>query len=174
MWQRRSSRMLLNHPRLQVIEDQVQLPDGVVVPYLRYKGGDGVTIVCRKDNQILVQREYSYPVNEILLQFPGGKINKNESPLAAAKRELIEESGLEAGTVDLLGWYYPNNRRTNAKMYVIVANTTKEVQKIGGDHEEAIESFWLPIAGLKRMIGNGDITNYSILAAWALFEQKAR
>ena len=45
------------------------------------------------------------------------------------------------------------------------------MQKTGGDAEEDIESFWLPVGKLRYMIAGGEITNFSVLAAWALLEK---
>jgi ADP-ribose pyrophosphatase len=75
-------------------EDDVELPTGKTIKYLHqiYKGDGGVIIICIKHSQVLLQREYSYPVDEILYQFPGGRIEKGESYEDAAQRELAEES----------------------------------------------------------------------------------
>ena len=171
-WKRLDSKVLLNHPRITVVEDLVELPGGQVTSYVRLpSSGDAVTVLCLKDDQILLQREYSYPVGEVLLQFPGGKIERGETPEEAAGRELKEESGFAFSRCESLGWYYISNRRSDAKMYVILAKEITPAQKTGGDAEEDIESFWLPVGKLRYMIAGGEITNFSVLAAWALLEK---
>lgn len=172
VWKRLDSKVLLNHPRITVVEDLVELPGGQVTSYVRLpSSGDAVTVLCLKDDQILLQREYSYPVGEVLLQFPGGKIERGETPEEAAGRELKEESGFAFSRCKSLGWYYISNRRSDAKMYVVLAKEITPAQKTGGDAEEDIESFWLPVSRLKHMIAVGEITNFSVLAAWALLEK---
>lgn len=169
-WKLLGSKIIFDHPRIKIIEDRLELPNAEVISYLRFaSGNNGVTVICIKENKILLQEEYSYPVDENLIQFPGGKINKNEEPYNAARRELIEESGYTFASAKNLGWYYVNNRRTNSKMYVVLAQNIKKVKKQGGDLEEEIKSFWLPINEFKQMISNGLITNYSVLAAWVLY-----
>jgi ADP-ribose pyrophosphatase len=168
-WKRLASKVLLDHPRMKVVEDSVELPSGQVVPYLRQESaGNGITVLCIRDGQILLQREYSYPPDEFLLQFPGGKIEDGETPEQGAARELMEESGFGFSRCERLGCYYVSNRRSDAKMYVVLAKDVTPVAKTGGDLEEYIESFWVPLAKLKQMIADGEITNYSVLAAWAL------
>jgi 8-oxo-dGTP pyrophosphatase MutT (NUDIX family) len=108
---------------------------------------------------------------EVLFQFPGGKIEANETPREAAVRELREESGYAFSECEDLGWYYPNNRRSDAKMHVVLAKDPTPTEKAGGDMEEAIESFWIPLGKLREMIAGGEITNFSVLAAWALLEK---
>lgn len=170
-WTTLDSKVLLDHPRIKIVEDLVQLPGGQVTSYVRFdSAGDAVTVICIGDGQILLQREYSHPPGEFLLQFPGGKIEANETPRDAAVRELREESGFTFTDCENLGWYYINNRRSNSKMYVVLARVVTPAEKAGGDVEEAIDSFWLPVAKLREMIACGEITNFSVLAAWALLQ----
>ena len=166
------SRVLLDHSRMTVVEDRVQLPSGQITSYVRLvNGSDAVTVICLRDDEILLQREYSYPVGEFLLQFPGGKIDVDETPEHAAACELKEESGFAFSKCEDLGWYYINNRRSDAKMYVFLAKDITPSEKTGGDLEEDIESFWIPRGKLKDMIASGEITNFSVLAAWALLKK---
>ena len=119
MWRRRETNVLLKHPRLTVVEDTVELPSGQVVPYLRFDGDEAsVCVICVQDGQVLVAREYSYPPNETLYQFPGGGVNPDEPLPAAANRELAEECGYAAQKLSALGWFYTNNRRSSQKMHV--------------------------------------------------------
>lgn len=67
-------------------------------------------------------------------------------------------------------WYYPNNRRTDAKMHVVIVQDVVISEKTGGDVEEDIRSVWVSVARFKKMIRDGEINNYSVLAAWALFQ----
>jgi len=133
-----------------------------------------VTIICLRDDQILLQREYSYPVGEFLVQFPGGKIEENETPEEAAVRELKEESGIAFSRCEHLGWYYTSNRRSDSRMYVVLAKDMTPTEKTGGDLEEEIDSFWVPLRKLKEMIAEGEIPNSSVLAAWALLAKYER
>jgi len=168
-WKRLDSKVLLEHQRMTIVEDSVELPGGQVVPYLRHESaGDGITVLCIRDGQILLQREYSYPPDEFLLQFPGGKIEDGETPEEGAARELREESGYAFSGCEPLGWCYVNNRRSDAKMYFVLARDVAPVAKAGGDLEEFIESFWVPLGEFEQMIADGEVTNYSVLAAWAL------
>jgi 8-oxo-dGTP pyrophosphatase MutT (NUDIX family) len=168
-WTVLDSKVLLEHPRLKVVEDKVRLPMGQLTDYIRIEGrGAAVTIICIRNRQVLLQREYSYPVGEFLLQFPGGKMEGTETPEEAGSRELQEESGYAFSSCQHLGWFYVDNRRSDAKMHVLLATDVTPVEKAGGDLEEEIETFWLPINLFGEMIARGEITNYSVLAAFAL------
>lgn len=174
MWKKISTKTIFRHPRLTLQEDTVRLPNGSEVPYLKIKPAhDSVTIICTNSGgEVLLQQEYSYPPNAVLYQFPGGKIEANESPERAAKRELLEESGLEVQDLLYLGWYFTNNRRSSEKMHVFLANDPAPSTVIGGDTEEDIVSLWVPQKKFTQMIADGEVINSSMLAAWAIFASR--
>ena len=149
MWKILSSKEVFNHPRLSLIEDMVELPNGKKTDYLKFKddGSCAATIICkREDDKILVQREYSHPPKQKLYQFPGGKIEVNEDIQEGANRELMEETDLKANSLELLGNYLANNRKSTAKMYIYLG-TNLVIESLRGDDEEDIESFWFSESG---------------------------
>ena len=169
-WRTQSSQILFEHPRLTVAEDTVDLPNGKTIQYIHYPyhGHGGVIVVCRRGDNILVQQEYSYPVDEVLYQFPGGKIEASEDVCAAAQRELAEESGIAMTGVRACGWFYADNRRTSAKLHVVYGDYAGANYQHQPDDAEQIISQWVPIDQVAQMIAAGKITNYAMLAAWAL------
>ena len=169
-WQTLKRRVLLRHPRLTVYEDQVLLPNGHKTSYLHHANGllAVMVIAQRADKKILLQREYSYPPNQWLYQFPGGGVENNEALEAAANRELAEEAGY-TGTLSYLGCTILDNRRSDTKHHVYVA-TDLRATEAQGDIEEEIESYWFTEDEIDAMIKNGDIINGSALAGWALYK----
>lgn len=171
MWKKIKSREIFKHPRLTLVEDTVELPDGTLTQYLKFKANNNsAMVICTRDNEVLLQKEYSYPPDEILYQFPGGKIESGETPEDGVIRELAEEAGLKPGSIERIGWFYVDNRRTNSKMFVFVAGDCTKSKKVSGDHEEEITSHWMPIDQIDRLIKDGKIVNYSVLAAWSLYK----
>ena len=84
---------------------------------------------------------------------------------------LAEESNISAEDFQQIGWFYADNRRTNAKLYVVCARGAfQDNYSLQPDETEFISSSWLEINKLEQMISNGQIINYSMLAAWALFK----
>ena len=171
-WRKISSRHILDHPRMQLVEDEVELPSGKKIQYLRQEYSGGVIVICRKGDKILVQREYSYPVDEILWQFPGGKIEADETPEQAATRELAEESGIKAENAKCIGWFYPESRRTNARSFVVECDYVTDDEKARPDDTEFIESEWIENGQISQMIRRGEVRNYAMLAAWGMLQSR--
>ena len=173
-WRMISSRTIFEYSRLTVVEDIVKLPNGNIIRYIHYPycGYGGVVVVCRRGDTILVQQEYSYPVDEVLYQLPGGKIEVGEDACAAARRELAEESGVAMDNLQECGWFYPDNRRTDAKLHVVYGEYAGVDYQHQPDYTEQIISQWLPIADVQSMIDAGKITNYAMLATWAIVDRQ--
>lgn len=170
MWNKVSSRVIFEHKRITLIEDEVELPGGERTKYLKFKsGGKAATIICKRGNKILLQKEYSYPPNKMLFQFPGGSISNDKVPEEGANRELMEESGLKARKIKLLGKYLMDNRRSDTYMYVFLANNF-EKKSLEKDFEEQIETFWLTERQVDKLIRQGGLENGFSLAAWALYK----
>lgn len=172
MWRVLSTKLLFKHPRITLVEDVVELPNGDKTDYLRFENqGDAVTVLCRDEGgRFLLQKEYSHPVKSILWQFPGGKIEGDEDTKEAANRELQEESHLKAEKITILGKYLLNNRRSDAVMHVVLAEDFVEAS-LPPDAEEQIESHWLTQAQIDDLISAGEIQNVHVLAALQLYKQ---
>ncbi len=82
---------------LKVQSDQVRLPSGqpATREYIRHPGAV-VVLPVFDDGSILMERQFRYPLNRVFIEFPAGKIDPGEDPLACAKRELREETGYTA------------------------------------------------------------------------------
>jgi ADP-ribose pyrophosphatase len=173
VWKRLATRELLAHPRLEVFEDDVELPNGYRTTYLRF-GDDGAvaTVLCRDDDgRVLLQRAYSYPPNLVMLELPGGYVPAGEDPAVGANRELMEEAGLSAGRLTLLGTYFSNNRRSGRITHVYLGEDLTEAS-LPGDPEEEIEIAWFTEAEVEELIRSGQVVNQSVLAAWSLYRAR--
>lgn len=93
---------------LEVRRDRIRLPDGgeatrefVVHP------GAVLVVPVLDDGRLVLERQYRYPVRRVMLEFPAGKIDAGETPLATAQRELVEEAGYTAQKWKKLGTIHP-------------------------------------------------------------------
>lgn len=104
-----ASREIFDGRIMHVFEDTVRLPDGNAATreYMRHIGAVCVIPVL-ENGDVLVERQYRYPVGQVLTEIPAGKLDRrDEDRLLAAQRELREETGAEAGEWTSLGLFYP-------------------------------------------------------------------
>lgn len=171
MWRIISSKVIFKHPRITLVEDEVELPNQQRTTYLKFadNGGCGATIIAkRQDGKILVEREYSHPPQRWMYQLPGGGVRADEDIFVGANRELMEECNL-SGDLTLIGKYFMDNRRSAAPMNVFVAQNLKKAP-LDGDLEEEIELYWFSEKEIDELIASGRIDNGPMLAAWAVYK----
>ena len=99
-----SSEQVLKGSFLQVFRDQARLSTGSVVQreYIRHPGAVMV-VPLLAENRFVMERQYRYPLHQVLLEFPAGKIDRGEAPFLTGQRELFEETGYRAGQWALAG-----------------------------------------------------------------------
>ena len=92
-----STELVLDGFFLKVSRDQVRLPDGAITTreFIRHPGAVMI-IPLLDDGSLLMERQYRYPMAQVMLEFPAGKLEAGEQALVCAQRELAEETGYRA------------------------------------------------------------------------------
>lgn len=170
-WKKIGSRKVFSHLRMQLVEDEVILPNGSTAQYLReINKKDYVTVVAQYDEKFVMVYDYSYPNNQMLLQFPEGTVDQGETPEQGAIRELEEETGLHAREMNVVGKTLNHHRRSTAIGFVC---STRDLQNTGITHLEAEESYtktvYLTEKEISQKIATGEIIQKNTLAAWAVY-----
>jgi ADP-ribose pyrophosphatase len=82
---------------LKVQKDTIRLPDGKTTKreYIKHPGAV-VVLPLFEDGSILLERQFRYPLQDVFIEYPAGKIDPNEDSMECAKRELQEETGYTA------------------------------------------------------------------------------
>ncbi|MFC1523130.1 NUDIX domain-containing protein [Elusimicrobiota bacterium] len=90
------------------INDVVELPNGKTATrmYIDHPGAVAIVPFLSKKKVILL-KQYRYPVGKTILEFPAGKLDRGESPLACARRELLEETGYYPKKIKKFTSYWP-------------------------------------------------------------------
>ncbi|MBN8749421.1 Methanol dehydrogenase activator [Xylophilus ampelinus] len=95
--ERVSSQALFKGNFLEARRDTIRLPDGKTATreYVVHPGAV-VVIPLLDDGRIVLERQYRYPVGQVMVEFPAGKLDAGEDPFVCGQRELIEETGYRA------------------------------------------------------------------------------
>ncbi len=121
---------------IEVHHDDILLPNGdeSMREIVFHPGGVCIAAKNEKGEFLLVE-QFRYTFDTVLLEFTAGKLEKNENPLDAANRELIEETGYEALEMTSMGLLYPSPGYLSEIIHLYYAPKTKFVgQKL--DHHE--------------------------------------
>lgn len=124
----------------------------------------GVTIVAIKGDSILFVKQFRYPIKEVVLELPAGKLEKGEAPDIACERELEEETGYRAKHWTSLGFIYTSIGFCNEKLYLYLA---QDLEFVGEhpDEGEILENYEYKITEVEKMIADGRISDAKTICA---------
>ena len=118
--------------------------------------GSAVIIPVFDDGTIALVRQYRHPAVRYLLEAPAGTLRRDEVPEAGAARELKEELGVVAGSLEKLTEFFVSPGFCEEKMWVYLATELKETQQQLED-DEIIEVVRIPFSQALSMITTGEI-----------------
>ncbi len=151
---------------LNVFTDEIELPDGNKAEreYIKHVGAVCI-VALTDDNKVIVERQYRYPMHEVTLEIPAGKLDsKGEDPLEAARRELKEETGAVADKMTYLGKFYPTPAYSDEVIYMFLAEGLHfEEQSL--DEDEFLTVELVPIEELANAITSGEVPDGKTQAA---------
>jgi 8-oxo-dGTP pyrophosphatase MutT (NUDIX family) len=165
-WQTLRSRVIYRNAWLVLREDKVIRPDGREGIYgvVEMRPSCGIVAINR-DDEIALVSQWRYVHGRMSLEIPTGGCEPSEDPLAAAKRELAEETGVRAGSWQPLGTVDNSNGVTTdiAHMFLAGELTAAGPQAAAGD--ERVELVWMPFASAVQGVMAGTITESVSVAA---------
>lgn len=118
-----------------------------------------------KGASVLFVKQFRYPMKEVLLELPAGKLEKGEDPFLAAQRELEEETGYCAKNWTDLGFVYTSPGYSDEKLYLYKAENLYFTQ-CHPDEGEILQPFEIKIDDAVKMINNGEINDAKTLCAF--------
>lgn len=154
------SEAVFQHRWYHLRRDHVALPTGQVLDdYFVSVRPDVVLIFAlTTDQQVLLVRQYKHGIADVLVELPGGVIDAHEkSPLAAAQRELLEETGYAAESFELLAEVADNPTKDTNRISFFLTRNARRVAEQQLDETENIEVLAVPLAELEAWVLNGTI-----------------
>ena len=148
--------------------EQVRYPDGRVADFEFISHNGAVTLVpIEEDENIWLVRQYRHPAGGFLLELPAGMLEKGETPMHCASREVREEIGRAAGELRKLGEFYLAPGYSSEYMHVFLA-TQLTMDPLLADVDEYLEAELHSIEEVLKMVENGEIRDAKTIAALSL------
>ncbi len=170
-WRVLHTRYLLKRWWMNLRVDRVQLPDGTEIEEFHVvEYPDWACVVCLdREGHLVLVRQYRHGIGRTLLECPAGAVGPAEEPLAAAQRELLEETGYAAEEWIYLGRCAPEPSKHTNYAHLFVARGARPVQPPQLDHTEDLSVHRVPIEEAFRQAEDGDLAHGIHLTAlfWA-------
>ncbi|MFR1518632.1 MAG: NUDIX hydrolase [Clostridia bacterium] len=150
----------------------MELPDGKTAgrEIIRHNGGAAIAAVDAQKNILLV-KQFRIAAGTELLEIPAGKLEAGEEPLSCAVRELEEETGCKAGTVQFLFSMYPTPGYCSEQLHIFFADDLK-AGRIHRDEEEFLHVVKVPYDIAYKMVMNGQIRDAKTIAGILAIKEK--
>ncbi|MET0345522.1 MAG: NUDIX hydrolase [Casimicrobiaceae bacterium] len=159
---------------LDVRRDTVTLPDGgtAIREYIVHPGAVLIVPVLA-DGMLVVERQHRYPLNRVFVEFPAGKVDPGETPLATAQRELREEAGYAASIWNRLGLIHPVVSYSTEAIELYVAEGLTHVGR-ALDDGEFLDIVAMSAGTLLTALDRGEITDAKTVAALLMYVRRMR
>lgn len=144
--------------------DDAALPDGRPCKRELVEHPGGAAVLYVKENSVLLVKQFRYAYGEAIYEIPAGKLNIGEDPKLAASRELEEEAGVIAPSLEHIYTIYPTPGYTNEKIYIYYAREAQE-GTAHLDDGEFLNAEYLPLAKVQSLIEAGEIRDAKTIIA---------
>jgi ADP-ribose pyrophosphatase len=166
-----SSTTLVNGDFLSLKHDRVRLSNGIeAVREYVLRPGAVVVVPILPNGNVVLERQFRYPLNQVFIELPAGKIDQDEDILVTGKRELLEETGYTATQWVKLGQQHPCIGYSNEVIHMYMAvGLTAGKRKL--DEGEQLEVYDMHFSACLDMAKRGEITDAKTLIALFLAEK---
>lgn len=135
---------------IEVYEDEFGSITLKEIPY------EAAVMVALENDSLILISQYRAAVDQVIIQLPGGGMNENEDAMEAAKRELLEETGIVCGETVFLGSIQPSACLSNTVTHVYFTNDIVDYRSQMLEKKEAtIQAFYIPVDRAFRNIEQG-------------------
>ena len=162
-WFVRSSAPRHENPYFSVVQSDVVVPGGSHRDYYTIAfPRPAVGIIAKRGNEVLLIYQFRFIIDEFVWAIPSGGVAEGEPPVEAARRELEEETGYTAQSIEPLMHCYASYGCSNQRFEIFVADGLTKLET-GFDPTEVIEVRWFGRKELRELIDrNGVVDNLSL------------
>jgi ADP-ribose pyrophosphatase len=153
---------------LNVFVKKEKLPNGYLASLEVVKHpGAALIIPFLTANKTILLKQYRPVINSYIYELPAGTLNKNETPIKCARREIVEEIGYSAKKISKLGVIFPVPGYSTEKITIFKADGLKK-EKINIQEDEVIHPFIATKKEVKQLFRRGKIIDAKTIAAFAM------
>ncbi|MFQ6332939.1 NUDIX domain-containing protein [Methylophilus sp. 3sh_L] len=169
-----SSAVMAQGKMLTVRYDEARLPNGRVSSreYVTHPGAVAI-VALTQSGEVVLERQFRYPLKQVFIELPAGKIDAGEPVLTTGQRELLEETGYTAKTWVKLGIQHPCIGYSNEVIHMYLA-TELSLGAHARDVDEAMDVMVWPFARVMQAIEDGEITDSKTMSAMLMAERYLR
>jgi len=141
---------------------------GAVTRFSLIQCADWVNVIALTTrDEVVMLRQYRPGIDRVCIEIPGGMIDPGEDPVAAAVRELAEETGYGGGRAELIGRTAPNPALQNNALHTVLVTGVSLVAPARPDDGEVLAVYTAPLAEIHRQIRSGEIEHALVVVAFA-------
>ena len=169
-----SSKEIFRSEIFRLTEDDAIDPGGFEIKRVIVQHrGSAVMMPVDEKKRILLVRQYRLPARSYLWELPAGRLDEGETPLQAAKRELVEETGYRARAWKKLVSFFPSPGYVSEKMHLFLATglTAGEAKPM---EDERIEMRWFTAKEIEQAIRTGKIADAKTMLGYLMWKRQPR
>lgn len=123
------------------------------------------------EGDVVMVRQYRHGIEDLTLEVPGGMVDPDDAhPMAAARREMVEESGYDSDQIVELGKVHPNPAILGNYCHSFLARDVRQVGEPVQHGSEETEVVRIPLARIREMIAGGEIMHALTITAFSFFQ----
>ena len=152
-----SSQLIYEGKVLNLRKDRVELENGNTSYREIIQNKNACCVVAVDDNEnILLVDQFRYAIGRVVTELPAGKMDDGESKEDCCRRELLEETGYIAETIEYVGKFYPSVAYLTEELYVFFAKVKRESSQ-NLDDDEFVNIKLVPLSKVYQQVLSGEI-----------------
>jgi ADP-ribose pyrophosphatase len=166
-WRVLASSYVVESPFMRLRKDTIELPSGTIIDdyYVRESRGFSAVFALTPRNEVVLVRQFKYGIGRIILELPSGFIDEGEAPRDAAIRELAEETGCVADSIDFVRTLVADPTNSRMLMHLFIARGARARVQPKFDATEEIEVELVTLDRLRDHLHSGEIESATQVAA---------